>query len=210
MPVGCSMSTCTDNSRLLSVGFDRERPHCRFVGITCGGATDALPVAAWDISMARLATTLEGTRRTLRWAIVVLSATNGEAWAQFTQRISRGSSGSARRRSAPRARRSRTLDGFRDALTSRPADHVASSGLFPLPAANPNNSLAPPGGRARRLAAGWQRHRFPLPRGIARGDVSRLHGRPRRRRATPAYAAGHQRGCLRLLARREATRVHRA
>ena len=34
--------------------------------------------------MAQLATTLEGVRRTLRWAIVVLSATNGEAWAQFT------------------------------------------------------------------------------------------------------------------------------
>jgi hypothetical protein len=34
--------------------------------------------------MAQLATTIEGVRRTLRWAIVVLSATNGDAWAQFT------------------------------------------------------------------------------------------------------------------------------
>jgi hypothetical protein len=34
-------------------------------------------------SMTRLPTTLEGARRTLCWAIVVLSATNGMAWAQF-------------------------------------------------------------------------------------------------------------------------------
>jgi dipeptidyl aminopeptidase/acylaminoacyl peptidase len=33
--------------------------------------------------MTRLPTTLEGARRTLCWAIVVLSATNGMAWAQF-------------------------------------------------------------------------------------------------------------------------------
>ena len=161
--------------------------------------------------MAQLATTLEGVRRTLRWAIVVLSATNGEAWAQFTpEDFAR-------------------IEWIGETAISPGGEQVAYTRWIPRrldePPGGPHRELwiiSTAGGEPKQLvgapwrasAPAWRRDgsdiAFLCRTESPRDDTSGLHRWAGRRRATPGYAAGHQRGGLRLLARREATRVHGA